>query len=69
MTFFQEVFNKKRDRQCGRVFKKFSDMLGNRTPRQCRSHFQKMMLRFKTPNKACSFYRKLLGEKMYEERF
>ena len=69
MTFFQDIFTHKKYRQCSRIFKKFSLYLGDRTPRQCRSHFQKMILRFKTPLKACSYYQKLVGKKIFDEKF
>ena len=34
------------------IFKKLSNFLGTRSTRQCRSHFQKLMNRFKIPIKA-----------------
>lgn len=68
MTFYQDIFNRKKDRQCARIFKKFSDFVGTRTPRQCRSHYQKMMNRFKTPLRACNHYKKITGDKIFSER-
>lgn len=62
MAYYHEIFNRKKDRQCLRIFKKLSTFLGNRTARQCRSHFQKLMNRFKTPAKAKLHFSTILGE-------
>ena len=40
-----------------RIFKSLADYLVTRNPRQCRSHYQKLMLKFKTINKFRKHYR------------
>ncbi len=44
-----------------RVFKTLSEYLGTRTPRQCRSHFQKLMNRFKNIKKMVEHHQKETG--------
>ena len=39
-----------------RIFKTLSKFLVTRTPRQCRSHFQKIMTKFKNLKKVKAFY-------------
>lgn len=51
-----------------RIFKSLSSFLGTRTPRQCRSHFQKIMNKFKKLNKVKQHYQQLLGAFNYSER-
>lgn len=69
MSFYQDIFNRKKDRQCLRIFKKLSEFLGTRNPRQCRSHFQKLMNRFKVPMRAIKFYKSLYGGSQFDEEF
>jgi hypothetical protein len=42
--------------------------LGTRTPRQCRSHFQKLMNRFKKLNKIKAYYEQMIGPLTYQRR-
>lgn len=44
-----------------KIFKTLSIFLNSRTPRQCRSHFQKLMNRFKSFKKVIFYYQNLLG--------
>lgn len=41
-----EIFNSKTRRKFEKIFKKLASYLGTRTPRQCRSRFQKLNNRF-----------------------
>jgi GTP1/Obg family GTP-binding protein len=52
-----------------RIFKSLSSFLKTRTPRQCRSHFQKIMSKFKTVKKVKQFYQKQLGVLMYQDKY
>lgn len=54
VTFFSHCRNL-------RVFKTLSEYLGSRTPRQCRSHFQKLMNRFKNIKKMVEHHQKDIG--------
>lgn len=44
-----------------RVFKTLSEYIGTRTPRQCRSHFQKLMNRFKNIKKMIEHHQNEAG--------
>ena len=63
MHFYENIFNRKRERQAFRIFKKLSLFLGSRTPRQCRCHFQKLINRFKTPLRVRKFFKNAIGHK------
>ena len=70
MTFYESVFNSRKNRQTSRIFKKFSELLKkNRTPKQCRTHYQKLMNRFGTPTKTINFFKDLIGVQEYEKKY
>ena len=50
-----------------KIFKHFSDFIGNRSPSQCRSHYQKLLLKHKTIPRLKRYYRDYFGEKMYHQ--
>ena len=50
-----------------RIFKSLSDFLTTRTPRQCRSHFQKIMNKFKKLKKVKQYYQSQIGMEKYQE--
>lgn len=50
-----------------RVFKTLSEYLRTRTPRQCRSHFQKLMNRFKNLKKMIDYHQNELGMTGFSE--
>lgn len=52
-----------------RIFKSLSKFLKTRTPRQCRSHFQKIIGKYKTVKKVKQYYQDLLGVINYQKRF
>ena len=52
-------------RSC-KIFKHFSEYLTKRTPSQCRSHFQKLMLKNKTIAKLKREYRGKFGDEAYQ---
>lgn len=52
-------------RSC-KIFKHFSEYLTKRTPSQCRSHFQKLMLKHKTIPKLKREYRGNFGDAAYQ---
>lgn len=51
-----------------RIFKTLSDFLVTRTPRQCRSHFQKIINKFKKLRKVRLHYQEQLGTAVYTHR-
>lgn len=53
-------------RSC-KIFKHFSEYLTKRTPSQCRSHFQKLMLKHKTVAKLKREYRDKFGDVAYQD--
>ena len=68
MANYIDIFNRKRDRQCLRIFKKMSNYLGGRTPRQCRSHFQKLKNRFQVPLRAIKYFKDQYGQEKFDNR-
>lgn len=51
------------------VFKRLAEFLGTRTAQQCRSHFQKLNLKFKTLAQMRNHQKSEVGEKKYEEEY
>jgi hypothetical protein len=43
--------------------------LGNRTPAQCRSHYQKVIIKFKTIAKLKKHFKEYFGEYLYEKTY
>ena len=52
-----------------KIFKSLSTYMGNRTPAQCRSHYQKMIMKFKTIAKLKKHFKQNVGEDLYNESF
>jgi len=50
-----------------KVFKTLSEYLRSRTSRQCRSHFQKLMNRFKNLKKMIEHHQKQMGVAIFLE--
>ena len=69
MDFHNSIFQTGSKRKGFQIFRHMSKYLGSRTPRQCRSHFQKLLLRHKTIQKIIKSIRSLLPEKVYEKRY
>lgn len=51
-----------------KIFVTLANFLGTRTPRQCRSHFQKLMTKFRKINKIRAHYESILGPLEYARR-
>lgn len=52
-----------------KIFRSFSEYLDGRTAAQCRSHYQKIMIKFKTIAKLKRSYKSLFGEAQYKKEF
>jgi len=50
-----------------KIFRTFASYLTGRTAAQCRSHYQKMILKHKTVPKLKRFYKQYFGEEKYKE--
>ncbi len=76
MDFHSKIFLSKEKRKyfllyfrSTRIFKTLSKFLSTRTPRQCRSHFQKIIGKFKTIKKVKQYYQDTLGVLEYQVQF
>ena len=52
-----------------RIFTRLSEYVSTRTSRQCRSHYQKMMIKYHTISKLRSYFRKAATPSAYDAEF
>ena len=67
MTLNKDVFKSKQKRKAEKIFKNVSMFLQSRSPRQCRSHFQKLIKKFGTVFQMKKYYRDLIGHRNFDQ--
>ena len=65
MDYYKCIFFNKARRKKSKVYTRLSEFMKSRTPRQCRSRYQKLMKTFSNFTKAKRFYVSGLGENVY----
>ena len=74
MTYFKDIFVSKERRKYFflhsrslKIFKFLASHLQTRTPRQCRSHFQKLINKHKTIYKLKNYFRTEIGKTIFDQ--
>jgi hypothetical protein len=52
-----------------KIFRTFSEYLNERTAAQCRSHYQKIIIKHKTLAKLKKHYKQIYGDNQYNQEF
>lgn len=69
MLYHRKIFSCKTKRKAQRIFKKMSEFLVTRKARQCRSHYQKLMKRFKNLGSCERFYLQKYGVEGFQIKY
>lgn len=69
MDYYKDIFRCKSRRKSFKIYKGLAEILPRRTPRQCRSRYQKIMKASKNFSKAKRSFIKQAGESAYEREY
>ena len=69
MDYYKVIFKCKSKRKSTKIYKKLAEVLPNRTSRQCRSRYQKIMKTFKNFTRAKKHYLSEWGDQSYDKEF